>query len=204
MPAEIPAPPLRLTLDREALVGNWRALDRLSGAARAGAAVKADGYGVGARRVVSTLAAAGCADFFVAHWSEAAEIADLVDPASISVLHGPMTATDAIYAKALGLRPVINTLAQAQCWQDAGGGPCDLMVDTGINRIGLPMAVLVDPVIQRLDLRVLMSHLASADEDSPLNEVQRRRWESGRAIGWIGRASINSSCCPLPLPPQIR
>jgi alanine racemase len=180
-------------LDHEALEDNWRVLDRLSGAARAGAAVKADGYGVGARRVVSTLAAAGCADFFVAHWSEAGQISDLVDPASISVLHGPMNAADAAYGKSMGLRPVINTLAQAQCWLAAGGGACDLMVDTGINRIGLPMAALGDPAVQRLDLRVLMSHLASADEDSPLNEVQRRRWEEARRMVPAPRASLANS-----------
>ena len=37
--------PLRLRLDGAALADNWRALDRLSGAAQCGAAVKADGYG---------------------------------------------------------------------------------------------------------------------------------------------------------------
>ena len=31
---------------------------------------------------------AGCRDFFVAHWGEAAAIADLVPPAQISVLNG--------------------------------------------------------------------------------------------------------------------
>ncbi len=53
-----PEPPrtLRLQLDHEALAGNWRALDRLSGAARAGAAVKADGYGLGVAQVVPLLA----------------------------------------------------------------------------------------------------------------------------------------------------
>ena len=39
-----------------------------------------------------------------------------------------------------GVRPVINSLHQARLWLDAGGGPCDLMVDTGINRLGLPPA----------------------------------------------------------------
>jgi len=59
---------MRLVLDGGALVANWRALDRLSGSASAGAAVKADGYGLGAAEVVRRLASAGCRDFFVAHW----------------------------------------------------------------------------------------------------------------------------------------
>ena len=40
--------PLRLRRDADALVANWRALARMSGRAACGAAVKADGYGLGA------------------------------------------------------------------------------------------------------------------------------------------------------------
>ena len=168
--------PLRLTIDAAALAGNWRALDRLSGSASAGAAVKADAYGLGARRVVPLLWEAGCRTFFVAHWAEAAELLDLVPPAGIAVLHGPMTASDAAFGHAAGLRPVLNSLAQARLWQAAGGGPCDLMVDTGINRLGLPLSDLGEPLIAGLAVDTLHSHLACAEEQTPLNEVQRRRW----------------------------
>ncbi len=180
MPPEAAQPPLRLALDHRALIANWRTLDRLSGSARAGAAVKADGYGIGARRVVAALAGAGCRDFFVAYSSEAADLAGLANPASISVLHGPLSAADARYMQQTRLRPVINSLSQARLWLDAGGGICDLMVDTGINRLGLSIADLGDPLMARLDVQVLMSHLASADEDSGQNEVQRRRWQEAR------------------------
>ena len=108
MPPEPPPFPLRLTIDAAALADNWRALDRLSGQAAAGAAVKADGYGLGARRVVPLLWRAGCRTYFVAHWAEAADLLDLVPAASICVLHGPLSAQDAAYGHAAGLRPVIN------------------------------------------------------------------------------------------------
>ena len=144
---ETPSLPLRLCVDTVALTDNWRALDRLSGAARAGAAVKANGYGVGAVTATRALAAAGCRDFFVAHSWEAAEIADVANPASVSVLHGPHDAADAAYLKQAGFRPVINSLRQAQLWIDAQGGACDLMVDTGINRLGLPLAELGVPAL---------------------------------------------------------
>jgi len=140
-----PANALRLAIDVEALRGNWRALDQLSGTARAGAAVKANGYGLGSRRVVGELLSAGCRDLFVAHPLEASELVDLVDPAMLSVLHGPLLAADAGWMRAKGVRPVINSLRQARLWLDVGGGPCYLMVDTGINRLGLPMSQLVIP-----------------------------------------------------------
>lgn len=188
-----PTPPLRLTLDAHALIHNWRALDRLSGAARAGAAVKADGYGLGARRVVGALTGAGCDEFFVAHMAEAGPLLDLVPASAIAVLHGPLTAQDAAYAKANGIRPVINSLRQAQLWTHAGGGTCDLMVDTGINRLGIPMVDLGDPAVQGLAIDVLHSHLASADEDGPQNELQRRRWDEARSHVPHARASLANS-----------
>ncbi len=171
-----PEPPLRLHVDSEALVANWRTLDRLSGKARAGAAVKADAYGLGARCVAKALAGAGCRDFFVAYAGEAAELDGVISPAWISVLHGPLSDEDAAYMKQTGLRPTINSLQQAARWLGAGGGACDLMVDTGINRLGLPLYDLGNELVSRLDIGTLMSHLASADEDSPLNAQQRARW----------------------------
>jgi alanine racemase len=190
-----PAPPaaLRLDIDREALAANWRALDALSGAARAGAAVKADGYGLGAQAVVPVLDEAGCRDFFVAHWSEVAPIVDLVPPGAIAVFHGPLTPADAAYARALGVKPVINSIPQARLWRDAGGGRCDLMIDTGMNRLGLPLAEIGDEAIGQLDIDVLLSHLVSAEEDTPLNALQRDRWEAARRAVPHRRASLANS-----------
>lgn len=175
-----PLPPLRLKIDEQALVGNWRSLGRLSGRARAGAAVKADAYGLGARRVASALARAGCEDFFVAHWIEAAELMGLVDPSRLAVLHGPQSLSDARYARQSGVRPVINSLHQARIWTEAGGGLCDIMVDTGMNRLGLALDELGDPVVSGLEVDVLHSHLASPDEQSPQNTIQLGLWNQAR------------------------
>ena len=193
MPPEPPPPALRLDIDREALAANWRVLDRLSGKASAGAAVKANAYGIGARIAVPVLWQAGCRDFFVTYASEAAEIIELVPPASITLLHGPLSAADAAWARETGVRVVINSIDQARRWLETGGGLCDVMVDTGINRLGLPMAALGDPLVQQLEVDVLMSHLASADEDVPLNAVQCARWQEARRALPHRRASLANS-----------
>ena len=78
---------LRLTLDTAALVANWRELAALGGVAT-GAAVKADGYGLGAPAVVAALAAAGACDFFVASWDEAAALGEMPPGTRLAVLHG--------------------------------------------------------------------------------------------------------------------
>ncbi|MEO7276867.1 MAG: alanine racemase, partial [Sphingomicrobium sp.] len=62
--------PLRLTVDRSTIQANWRWLADHSGVA-AGAAIKADGYGLGARQATDALLQAGCRDFFVSTWAEA-------------------------------------------------------------------------------------------------------------------------------------
>ncbi len=175
---DLPPPSLRLRLDEEALAANWRTLDTMSGAASAGAAVKADGYGLGADKVVPVLRDAGAHDFFVAHWSEVPEALRHVAPAQVSVLHGPVRAEDAAYAQETGIRPVINSIEQAKRWIEAGGGPCHLMVDTGINRLGLSLVDIGDPVIAALEVDLLMSHLASADEHSVLNARQLERFRT--------------------------
>ncbi len=193
MANSLPPAALRLDIDREALAANWRTLDRLSGSARAGAAVKADAYGLGARIVVPALWAAGCRDFFVTYAREAADIVDLVPPGSIALLHGLLNDTRAVWAHELGLRPVINSLEQARRWLAVGGGRCDLMVDTGINRLGLPLADLGNELIGKLDIDVLMSHLASSDEDVPLNAVQLARWEEARRALPHRRGSLANS-----------
>lgn len=176
MSAEPPAATLRLRLDRDALANNWLTLDRLSGIANAGAAVKAQAYGVGTAFAVPVLRDAGCKTYYVAHWSEVAEVVEHVPGNQISVLHGPLTAADAAYARATGALPVINSLQQARLWLETGGGPCDVMVDTGINRLGVSMSDIGDPLVSQLKVETLMSHLASADEDSVLNALQLRRF----------------------------
>ncbi|WP_435417588.1 alanine racemase [Parerythrobacter aurantius] len=167
-----PPPTLRLVIDSEALAANWRTLDRLSGTARAGAAVKADCYGLGVARCLPVLRDAGARDFFVAHWSEVAAVLEHVPAGQVAVLHGANSAEEAAYATATGVRPVINSLHQARVWSEAGGGLCHLMIDTGIHRLGIRPEQATDPAIAALDIGVLMSHLASADEDSQANHAQ--------------------------------
>jgi len=167
-----PPPTLRLVVDTEALGHNWRALDALSGTADAGAAVKADAYGLGVDTCVPVLRDAGCRTFFVAHWSEVAPVTRHVPGEQVAVLHGVLTEADCAYARASGAVPVINSLEQAGLWTATGGGRCHLMVDTGINRLGISLSETGDPAVAALDIDILMSHLASADERTAMNRMQ--------------------------------
>ncbi len=185
-------PPLRLHLDSDALVANWRFL-KAQGTAACGAAVKANGYGLGAREVVTRLRNAGCRDFFVAHWHEAVAIADLVPPGWISVLNG-IEAADMTLVRALGAIPVLNTPKQVELWKSGGGGRCHVMLDTGINRLGIGPEQLSSDLLDGLDIDILMSHLASADQDNGQNDLQLALFnELSHAIAAKRRSFANSA-----------
>ncbi len=163
--------PSRLRLDGAALVSNWQWLASQSGAAACGAAVKADAYGTDALGVVQRLTAAGCHDFFVATWAEALALGQLPSDASLSVLHG-VRGEDMEVAVASAARPTLNTHEQITRWKPTGR-PCDVMIDTGMNRLGVSAQDVADGMLDGLQIDTLMSHLASADEEVVQNAAQR-------------------------------
>ena len=179
-----------MSLDGAALADNWRMLDRMSGTAACGAAVKADGYGLGATDVATRLAAAGCRDFFVATWAEAAALALL--GLTVSVLHGVRAEDMGVAAQGIA-RPVLGTPMQVARWKAAGGGACDVMVDTGMNRLGVSAADVRDGLLDGLAIDTLMSHLACADEESAMNARQRAEFVALADMTAARRMSLANS-----------
>jgi alanine racemase len=182
--------PLRLTLDRAALQHNWRWLAERAGSA-CGAAIKADGYGIGAREAMAALFEAGCRDFFVSTWAEAEELGQVPDGAGLVVLHG-VGPQDIEAALGSPSRPVLNSVEQVARWKEiAPGRSCDVMIDTGINRLGLrPEEV---QTLEGLAIDTLMSHLACGDEDHPLNATQLERFREVAAVVPAKRYSLANS-----------
>ncbi|MEP3188466.1 MAG: alanine racemase [Parasphingorhabdus sp.] len=188
---DIPAT-ARLRLDGEALVANWRALDDMSGAASTGAAIKANAYGLGAVEVVRRLQSAGCRDFYVANWQEAREIeASVEEGTRISVLNG-VRPDDMQYAMGSLAKPVLNSVEQVYRWQETGL-PCDLMINSGMNRLGINPADIEQYDWNGLDIDIVMSHLASADEDVPQNADQLNQFDSVLQYVSGKRASLSNS-----------
>jgi alanine racemase len=182
--------PLRLTVDRSAIQSNWRWLQERAGVP-AGAAVKADGYGLGARETTEALIEAGCRDFFVSTWAEAAALGNLPEAVSLLVLHG-VGPNDAEAALHLPARPCLNSVEQVARWKEiAPGRSCDVMVDTGMNRLGLRPTEI--GVLKDLTIDTLHSHLACADEDDPLNEMQLERFRAVSSVVPAKRYSLANS-----------
>jgi alanine racemase len=182
--------PLRLTIDRSAIQSNWRWLQGRAGVA-AGAAVKADGYGLGACETTEALIDAGCRDFFVSTWAEAEALGNLPESVSLVVLHG-VGGDDAQAAMRLPARPCLNTLEQVARWKEiASDRACDVMIDTGMNRLGLRPTEI--DALDGLAIDTLHSHLACADEDDPLNQMQLERFRAATSAVPAKRYSFANS-----------
>ena len=182
--------PLRLRLDSAALQHNWRWLQDRAGVP-AGAAIKADGYGLGARETVPALHAAGCRTFFVSTYAEAEELGPVPEGCDLAVLHGPAT-EDMDAALALAARPVLNSVEQVARWKEAAPArPADVMIDTGMNRLGLRAEEIA--AVGGLTIETLHSHLACADEDSDMNGRQLQRFREVAAQVPAKRYAIANS-----------
>src|SRR5205807_3371451 len=71
-----------LTIDLDAIVANWRKLEKTAVPAECAAVIKADAYGCGIEPVARALAGAGCKTFFVATLDEAQRARAAVPSAS--------------------------------------------------------------------------------------------------------------------------
>lgn len=193
-----------LTIDLGAICDNWRVLGgRLAGAV-CGAVVKADAYGLGAARVAPALYHAGCRHFFVAHVGEGIDLRPALPvDASIYVLHGPHPGAE-LECVVHGLVPVLNSLPQLDAWRGLANGlgkrlPAILQVDSGMARLGLAADELdtvasTPDALQGLDLRFIMSHLASAeDQGNPANRAQLERFRAALRRLPPAKASLANS-----------
>ncbi|WP_235890359.1 alanine racemase [Sandaracinobacter neustonicus] len=152
---------MRLRLNASALAANFRDLATRAGVP-AYAAVKADAYGLGAQEVVRRLKPLNPAGFAVATWPEALALgrADL----DMLILHGFTTDCAAAAAALPRARPVLATTAQIAAWATAfPGRMADLMVETGMNRLGIDPADIA-AAIAAIPIHTIHSHLACADE----------------------------------------
>ncbi len=146
--------------------------------------VKADAYGLGFPPVAAKLKALGCATYFVATADEGVSLRHAAGAGPrIFVLNGLPAGAAAFFA-AHALSPVLNTLDEIREWADGGRRPAALHVDTGMSRAGLSSDALSQlaadtALLARLDLALVMSHLACGDEaDHPGNRDQLARFRA--------------------------
>ena len=186
-----------LEIDLAALCANYRRLAAACPGAEAAAVVKCDAYGLGAAAVGRVLAEKeNCRTFFVAYSEEGAALRGAVGAGpEIFVFNGPFAETLPAY-RTHRLTPVLNSLDQARLWaRSMDGAPAAAHVDTGMHRLGMPPAdVGALRGIERLNISVVMSHLACASDPAhPMNERQRAAFAAIASSFPTARKSLSSS-----------
>src|SRR5690242_35322 len=170
-----------LTVDLDAIVANWRKLEKTAVPAECAGVVKADAYGCGAAEVSKALASAGCKTFFVATLDEARVVRAALPQAAIYVLDGFFQNSGDAYAQ-INCKPVIGDLNELAEWdvfcrRSGWNGGAAIHIDTGMNRLGLTLAE-AQGIIPRINagdhgITLVMSHLVSAElVNNPTNAKQ--------------------------------
>ena len=169
-----------LTVDLDAIVANWRKLEKMAVPAECAGVIKADAYGCGLEPVARALAGAGCKTFFVATLDEARAARAALPQAAIYVLDGFFQNCGEAYAR-INARPVIGDLNELAEWdvfcrRSGWEGGAGIHIDTGMNRLGLTTTE-AQGIIPRINagdhgITLVMSHLACAEA---LNHPQNAR-----------------------------
>jgi alanine racemase len=170
-----------LTVDLDALVANWRRLEKTAVPAECSAVIKANAYGCGTVPVAQALAKAGCKTFFVATLDEAAAVRTAVPSAALYVLSGFIQNSGDAYAR-IDAQPVIGDLNELAEWdvfcrRTGWAGRMAIHIDTGMHRLGLTVAE-AQGLIPRINagdhgISLVMSHLACAESlNHPMNARQ--------------------------------
>lgn len=193
-----------LTVDLDAIVANWRKLEKTAVPAECAGVVKANAYGCGAEQVARALANAGCKTFFVATLDEARVVRGAVpETAVIYVLDGFFQNSGEEYAK-INCRPVIGELNELAEWdvfcrRSGWTGGAAIHIDTGMNRLGLTVAE-AQGIIPRINagdhgISLVMSHLVSAELlNNPVNARQLAAFREIQSLfSGVPAALANSS-----------
>lgn len=162
--------------------------------------IKSECYGLKFDKILPLLYKNGAQDFFVASIDEAIKVRSLLNnDAHIYLLNGYFEKTEDVLNE-YKITPVLTDLGRIQSWKDYHKHeklPSALLhVNTGINRTGVPDSELEkikqDPsLLQGIDWRLVMSHLACADRPyHPLNAKQKQRFQDLRKFLPLAPASL--------------
>ncbi len=182
-----------LEIDLGAVTHNYDYLSKLAQKAQIACAVKDDAYGIGAKNVVRALKGR-CSTFFVAYVSEGQIVRSAAPEAEIYVLQGVGT-QDLPLLKAYRLTPVLSSLPDVQWWTSITDDDYALMIETGLNRLGLrPEEINALTSLQREKTTLVLSHLSCADDPThPLNDLQLARFQALKSFFPNARFSLSAS-----------
>jgi alanine racemase len=196
----------KLEIDVEKIVSNYQTLRKVCGRRDVGAAVKANGYGLGAEIITKSLLKTGCNNFFVAHLEEGYNLRSKIKEIdyNILVLNGPLSISELDIFHRYNLTPILNNLWQVELWHDftihtQQKLPCVIHINTGMHRLGMNdeelQLIVTKGLFSNLNISYVMSHLSAAEiKDEPYTHEQLKLFTKySEYFPGIKRSLANSS-----------
>ena len=156
-----------LEIKTKNLIHNYKTLSTIASSSLAGATLKANAYGIGDLEIYKLLYKNNCRHFFFASLDEALTIRKKFRKGNIYVLNGIEDHNFNIFKK-FNIVPILNSRKELKKFVKNNGInkkiKIGLQVETGLNRLGISIKDLGSISTNKLDLQILISHLASSDE----------------------------------------
>jgi len=173
-----------LNINLTKLKNNYLILKKEIGNSICAATIKANAYGIGYEKALTSLTDVGCNDYFVASINEAINIRKINDNASIYVFHGVKKDETQAFLDH-NIIPVINSKNQLNIWSEFAKSRAIklnmvLHFDTAMNRLGVEYSdfdYFYNYDYKMLNILYVMSHLSSASEMQANNNNQLSKFK---------------------------
>ena len=156
-----------LEINTKNFIYNYKSLSKIANNSLTAATIKANAYGIGDIEAFKILYKIGCRHFFLATIEEAKKIRDYTNKGNLYVLNGLESNEIDIYDR-LNIIPILNSIEEINKIINSKyfntKFKFGIHIDTGLNRFGIKINDLPSKYFKKINLEIIISHLASADE----------------------------------------
>ena len=164
-----------LKINTKNIIHNYKFFKKLKKNLIVAPTVKANAYGLGDEYIYKLFIKLKCKHFFVATLEEGIKLNKINSDVYIYILNGIQDYNLKLFSK--NLIPIINSNDEYEIINKTNL-KFGIHIDSGINRLGINYNYLSKNIFSCHKIKIVISHLASADEYSnTFNMTQRRRFE---------------------------
>ena len=171
-----------LEINLKNLIYNFKSISKFANNSLTGATIKANAYGIGSIKTFKILYQNNCRHFFFATLEEALTLRKKSTKGNVYVLNGLENNKFSIFKK-FNIIPILTSITELKEFIKSQYFKKKLKigihVETGLNRLGIKIEDLKKINTKDINLKILVSHLASADETiNPYNLIQNSNFQS--------------------------
>ncbi len=163
-----------LNINTKNLIYNYNFFKKLKKNLIVAPTIKANAYGLGDKNIYNLLLENNCKHFFVATLDEGLKLKNKNKFINIFVLNGLQDYNIENFLNT-NLIPVINTIEEYIRIKNSGL-KFAIHVDTGINRLGIPIEKIKEIDFKNKNIKLIISHLSSADEYSNNYSLKQKKF----------------------------